>query len=444
MSAREHGTVRSEPAEDLARVPPGGFAPAARFLDCVHCGLCHTACPTYLELGTEADSPRGRIHLMRALQEGSIPLDDEAANHLDLCLGCRGCETACPSGVEYGALIEAARPWVERHRRRPFTERLRRRVTLALLPYPRRLRVLLWPLRAAARLGMVAGLRWLARRLPERWCYRLHLIPDVSEPRARLAYDTPARGHERARVQLLAGCVMPELFAHTTRNTLTVLVENGCRVLVPARQVCCGALALHAGARRTAERLARVNIDVFEGDADDPVIVNAAGCGAMMKEYGALLAGDPIYAARARALAARVRDATEFLAALPLKPPRQGGVSRRVAYHDPCHLAHAQGIRRPPRDLLAAIPGLDLVAMDDEDLCCGSAGHYNVMQPAMAERLVARKVAAIRASGADVVATANAGCAQQLEAGLRTAGLSTPVRHVLDLLADAYREGSTA
>jgi glycolate oxidase iron-sulfur subunit len=379
---------------------------------------------------------------MRALQEGTIPLDDEAAGHLDLCLGCRGCETACPSGVKYGALIEAARPWIERHRRRPLGERLRRGATLALLPYPRRLRVLLWPLRAAARLGVLAAVRWLAGRLPGRWSYRMHLIPDVREPAARLARDTPARGSERARVQLLAGCVMPELFAGTTRSTVAVLVENGCRVLVPSRQVCCGALALHAGARRTAERLARINVDVFAGAPDDPVIVNAAGCGAMMKEYGELLRHDPVYATRARALAARVRDATEFLAALPLSAPLRSRRPRRVAYHDPCHLAHAQDIRRAPRDLLMAIPGLELVAMEDEDLCCGSAGHYNVMQPAMAERLVARKVAAIRASGADLVATANAGCALQLEAGLRAAGLSIPVRHVLDLLADAYGEGS--
>jgi glycolate oxidase iron-sulfur subunit len=452
---------------DLTRVPPSGFAPLAGFLDCVHCGLCHSACPTYVELATEADSPRGRIHLMRAFHEGTLALDADAVRHFDLCLGCRGCETACPSGVGYGALIEAARPWIEAHYRRPLGTRLRRRAALALLPYPRRLRVALAPLRVLERLGALAHARRLLRRLPPRLRYLASLMSAPLAPPARLAAETPAHGGERVQVQLLAGCVMPELFAVTTRNTVAVLAANGCRVLVPARQGCCGALSLHAGDRRTAERLARANVDAFEpaaaadagaatacagatrpkgaagapaaGDGGPPLIVNAAGCGAMMKQYGVLLANDPAYAARAAALAARVRDATEFLAALPLRAPAGGGPPQRVAYHDPCHLAYAQGIRRAPRDLLAAIPGITLVTMDDEDLCCGSAGHYNVMQPTMAHQLVARKVAAIRASGADLVATANAGCALQLEAGLRAAGLPTRVRHVLDLLADAYR-----
>ena len=440
--------------EDLTRVPPGGFAPLAGFLDCVHCGLCHSACPTYAELATEADSPRGRIHLMRSFQEGTLALDAEAVRHLDLCLGCRGCETACPSGVRYGTLIEAARPWIEAHYRRPVGTRLRRRAALALLPYPRRLRVALAPLRVLERLGALAQARRLLRRLPPRLRYLAGLVPAPLAPPARLAAETAARGGERAQVQLLAGCVMPELFAATARNTVAVLAANGCRVLVPAGQGCCGALSLHAGDRRTAERLARANVDAFEvtaavhagvpaaGGGGPALVVNAAGCGAMMKEYGVLLANDPAYAARASALAARVRDATEFLAALPLRVPAGGGRAQRVVYHDPCHLAHAQGIRRAPRDLLAAIPGITLVTMDDEDLCCGSAGHYNVMQPAMAHRLVARKVAAIRASGADLVATANAGCALQLEAGLRAVGLPTRVRHVLDLLADAYRDAA--
>jgi glycolate oxidase iron-sulfur subunit len=250
---------------------------------------------------------------------------------------------------------------------------------------------------------------------------------------------------------------MPELFADTVRSTLDVLARNGCWVTAPAGQGCCGALALHAGDRVAATRLARANVDAFEPpfperadvDALDPsaaertaprpLVVNAAGCGAMMKEYGHLLGDDPAYAARAARLAARVEDATELLARLAAGAPRAALPPCRIAYHDPCHLAHAQGVRRAPRDLLAAIDGVTLVAMADEDLCCGSAGHYNVMHPDVAERLVARKVDAIRASGADVVATANAGCALQLEAGLRAAGVAVRVRHVLDLLADAYR-----
>ncbi len=430
--------------DEPSRVPDGGFAPTARFLECVHCGLCHSACPTYVQLGTEADSPRGRIHLMRALQEGTLPLDREAVEHLDLCLGCRGCESACPSGVHYGALIEAARPWIEHGYRRPLRERARRRTTLALLPYRDRLRIVLAPLHLLARLGVLDAARRVLRRLPSsRLRYWLSLLPEPLPPPARLPLHASPGAAERCHVQLLAGCVMPELFGDTVRSTHAVLLRNGCRVTVPSGQQCCGALSLHAGDRATAERLARANVDAFTSVApgDVPVIVNAAGCGAMMKEYGALLATDPAYATRAAALAARVRDATEFLAALPAEPPSRPSppvATVRIAYHDPCHLAHAQGIRREPRELLARIPGVCLVAMDDEDLCCGSAGHYNVMHPEMARRLVERKVAAIRASGADLVATANAGCALQLEAGLRSAGLATPVRHVLDLLAEAY------
>jgi glycolate oxidase iron-sulfur subunit len=419
-----------------------GFAPEAMFLDCVHCGLCHSACPTYVELGTEADSPRGRIHLMRALQDGTLVVDAAAVHHLDLCLGCRGCETACPSGVHYGALIEAARPWIEARYRRPAAVRLRRALALAILPHRRRLQLFLAPLRLLERIGALAWARALLRLLPPRWRYRASLLPDPLPASASVAAETPPRGAERARVQLLVGCVMPELFGETTRNTVEVLTRNGCRVVAPPGQACCGALSLHAGDRATAERLARVNIDAFEpasAPGPGPLAVNAAGCGAMMKEYGALLAADPVYAERAARLAARVEDATELLVRLPLIAPRAAGPLRRVAYHDPCHLAHAQGVRQPPRALLASIPGVTLVTMVDEDLCCGSAGHYNVMQPDVAERLVARKVEAMRASDADVIATANAGCALQLEAGLRAAGSTLRVRHVLDLLADAYR-----
>lgn len=430
MDAHEHGTV-----------PDGGFAPTARFLECVHCGLCQSACPTYLELGLEADSPRGRIHLMRALQDGTLPVDAESVRHLDQCLGCRGCETACPSGVAYGALIEAARPWVEVRWRRPWPARLRRRLALAVLPHPRRLAWLLRPLRMLEAIGVLAQVRRTARLLPAALRDLVVLLPPRLERPLALAPSTPPAAALRARVQLLAGCVMPVLFPRTVAATVDVLARNGCRVDVPAGQGCCGALALHAGDRDAALRLARANVDAFAGGDAVPIVVNAAGCGALMKEYGVLLADDPAYAARARAVAARVRDATELLATLPLAPlpaaPRAAGTVR-VAYHDPCHLAHAQHVRAEPRALLRAVPGVTLVPLEDEDLCCGSAGHYNVMEPALARRLVARKVAAIRASGAEVVATANAGCALQLESALRAAGLATPVVHVLDLLRDAY------
>ncbi len=433
MERSQHGTV-----------PAGGFAPPERFLDCVHCGLCHSACPTYVALGTEADSPRGRIHLMRALQEGRLAVDTEAVRHLDLCLGCRGCETACPSGVAYGELIEAARPWIEARHRRPFVERWRRRLTVVVLTTPRLLRVLLAPLRLLESVGLVPLLRVLAAATSSTLAAMMHLLPTPLRRRAIVPVETPAEGDERAMVHLLPGCVMPELFGDTVRSTVDVLRANGCRVIAPPGASCCGALALHAGDRDRALAAAGGAIDALAAatprdDSAPPWIVpTAAGCGAMMKGWGDLFADDPSRAATARWLASRVRDATELLAELGLRSPVIPAARVRVAYHDPCHLAHAQGVRAAPRALLAAIPGLTLVAMADEDLCCGSAGHYNVMQPAMARQLVERKVAAIRASGADLVATANAGCALQLEAGLRAAGIATPVRHVLDLLAEAY------
>jgi glycolate oxidase iron-sulfur subunit len=433
MKGSQHGTV-----------PASGFAPTERFLDCVHCGLCHGACPTYVALGTEADSPRGRIHLMRALQEGRLAVDAEAVRHLDLCLGCRGCETACPSGVAYGELIEAARPWIEARHRRPFVERWRRHLTVVALSTPWVLRVLLAPLRFLEALGLAPLLRWIVGATSSRLAAMMHLMPTSIRPRAIVPIETAAEPDERATVHLLPGCVMPELFGETVRNTVDVLRANGCRVIAPLGASCCGALALHAGDRDRALAQARQAIDAFaaatprDGAPPPAIVPTAAGCGAMMKGWGELFADDPARAATARAIAGRVRDATEILAELGLRNPAATGAPRRVAYHDPCHLAHAQGVRAEPRALLAAIPGLTLVPMADEDLCCGSAGHYNVMQPAMARQLVERKVAAIRASGADLVATANAGCALQLEAGLRAAGIATPVRHVLDLLAEAY------
>lgn len=423
-------------------VPAGGFVAPAKFLDCVHCGLCQSACPTYVALGTEADSPRGRIHLMHALQEGRLAVDAEAVRHIDLCLGCRGCETACPSGVAYGELIEAARPWIESRFERPFAERWRRRLTLALLRSPGVLRALLFPLRVLETLGVLDVVRRLAPRMPAALASAVRLLPAPLAAPASPPRETAPVGDERATVHVLAGCVMPAMFGDTVRSTVDVLAANGCRVGVPPGQGCCGALALHAGERERALDDARRTLDAFVAatpatGTPPAIVVNAAGCGAFMKEWGAFFADDPTRAAAARAVAQRVRDATELLAELGPRVPPTPGPPRRVAYHDPCHLAHAQGVRRAPRELLTAIPGIVLVPMDDEDLCCGSAGHYNVTQPAMARTLVARKVAAIRASGADLIATANAGCALQLEAGLRAAGSTIPVRHVLDLLAEA-------
>ncbi len=403
------------------------FVAYEKFLDCVHCGLCLSACPTYLELGTEMDSPRGRIYLMKAVEDGSLPLTSDVARHLDLCLGCRACETACPSGVRYGELIESARSFVEEHHHRTVVDRWRRRLITLLFPHPQRLRRLLVPVRLLEVLGVLTGLRRVssvAAQLPRLASWEP--LPEV----------VPAYGRERFRVGFVAGCVAQVLFAETNRATARVLARNGCTTFTPRRQVCCGALYLHAGARREALDCARRNIDAFPTDLE-AVVVNAAGCGAMLKQYGDLLCGDPLYGPRAQAFSARVRDVTEFLAGMPLAPMRRA-VQARVAYHDACHLAHGQGVRAAPRALLRQIPGIDLVELADADTCCGGAGSYNLTQPAMARRLGEHKTASIRAAGATCVAAANPGCAMQIQASLRRAGLRTVVRHPVELLDQAY------
>jgi len=353
----------------------------------------------------------------------------DVARHLDLCLGCRACETACPSGVRYGELIESARAFVEAQHRRPFIDRWRRRMITVLFPYPQRLRALLLPLRLLELMGVLAVLRRMSG-----W---VSMLPELGSW-APLEESSPARGVEAHRVAFVAGCVAQVLFPETNRATLRVLARNGCRVTTPAQQVCCGALYLHAGEHDQALDCARRNIDTFPLDVD-AIIVNAAGCGAMLKQYGELLAGDRAYAARAQAFSAKVRDVTEFLAALPLVVPRQA-LNARVTYHDACHLAHGQGVRAAPRQLLQQIPGLDLVELTDSDTCCGSAGSYNLTEPEMARRLAERKVANIRASGAACVAVANPGCAMQIQAGLRRAGLAVTVAHPIELLDRAYGE----
>ena len=405
------------------------FVEYEKFLDCVHCGLCLSACPTYIELGTEMDSPRGRIYLMKALEDGSADMTPDIARHLDLCLGCRACETACPSGVRYGNLIEAARAFVEEHHRRPWFDRWRRALITRIFPHPRRLRLALSPLLLLERLGVLRLLRPLSGvfgMLPQL---------DASTP---LPEVIPARGPERRRVGFVAGCVAQVLFPHTNAATARVLARNGCTVITPAAQTCCGALYLHAGRRDEALACARRNLEAFPADLD-AIIINAAGCGATLKEYGELLADDPAYAERARAFSVKVRDVTEFLAALPLVPP-SGAIRARVTYHDACHLAHGQGVREAPRQLLRQIRGVELVELPDADTCCGSAGSYNLTEPAMARRLAERKVANIRATGATCVAAANPGCILQIQAGLRRAGLSTRVVHPIELLDQAYQE----
>jgi len=394
---------------------------------CVHCGLCLAACPTYLELGTETDSPRGRIHLMRALEDGALQPTREVVRHLDLCLGCRACEPACPSGVPYGSLIEAARPFVERHR--SWARRLGRRALVTLLTTRAGRKVAFGPLR------LVAGRRALGRlasRLPGRWLALAAAVAQTANGGPLpTAVDPPGRA--RGTAALLTGCVAESVFPATNLATARLLAHAGVRVLVPPRQGCCGALALHLGAAARARALARKAACELAATGADWVVSNAAGCGAALRDYDHLLPED----AHAVSVARRARDALELLAELGLPPPGRR-LAARVAVHDPCHLAHGQGVRAAPRALLAAIPGVRLVELEEADTCCGSAGTYNLTEPAMADRLLARKIERIAASGADVVAAANPGCLLQIRAGVIARGLHVAVEHPIGLLATAH------
>src|SRR5262245_40821318 len=377
------------------------FVDPNKFFDCVHCGLCLSFCPTYVELGTEMDSPRGRIATMRSLHEGRFELDAEVVRHLDLCLGCRACETACPSGVHYGELIEGARPFIEQHYTRPLPERLKRRAINTLFPNPLGVRFFSFLLRTGAALGL--GRLARSPKLPQQLRYWLGLLPDKGTvSSATLLERYPALGEKRHTVALLSGCVMPALFGATNQGTVKVLRHNGCEVLVPRNQGCCGALLLHNGEKTAALDLARRNIEVFSKLELDALIINAAGCGAMMKEYGELFKDDPVYHDRAERLAAKMKDVAEFLGSLSLKAPTRE-IRAKVTYHDACHLAHGQGVREQPRALLRSIPGLQLTELQASDWCCGSDGTYNLTEPEMARRLLNRKGDNIQTTEANLV-----------------------------------------
>ncbi len=403
---------------------------------CVHCGLCLNVCPTFRLLGEEMDSPRGRIYQIAQADAGRIGLD-ELRMHLERCLDCRACETACPSGVQYGRILEAARAELAA---RPAGSALRRRLRHYLfarvLPSRGRIRFYAALLAAAQRSGLEAfGRRsGLLRALGLEPAARL--APAVSRPvfHSEIGRTFPARGDRRARVVLLAGCIQNVFCAPLNRAALGVLQANGCEVSLPAGQTCCGALHVHAGERETARRLARQNLAAFNPGDYDAIVTAAAGCGSALKEYGDLLAGDE----RARAFAAKVRDITEFLAALGMRAEGLRPLPVSVTFQDACHLAHGQRIRSAPRELLRAVPGLKLVEMRRADQCCGSAGIYNLEQPEIAVRLLEEKMELVAETGAAWLVTANPGCQLQLQAGVRAAGRSQPVLHVVELLARAY------
>ncbi len=404
---------------------------------CVHCGFCLPTCPTYQVFGLEADSPRGRIMQIEAAKRGEIPLDSpDLLNHLSLCLACRACETACPSGVQYGRLIEGARASLPPPKAVAAT--VRKLVLRGLFPRPALLDAAGLSIRAYEQLGLRKLVRGIG--LPGRLGAMESLLPQAQGPVWQGARRTeyPARGVFRLRAALVRGCVMQQLFAKTNEATARVLAENGCAVSAPTAPLCCGALHVHAGDRETAQRMARRMIDAILPLRPDIIVVNAAGCGSTLKEYGHLLADDPRYAERAREFGERVRDVNEALAALPFRAP-EVGLRRRVTYQDACHLVHAQRVREQPRAILRAIPGLELVELRGSDDCCGSAGIYNVTQPETSMALLNRKMDAVVETGADILATANPGCAIQIGAGIHTRGLPMTVVHPVDLLDRAYR-----
>ncbi len=406
---------------------PQGERMVAAIESCVHCGFCLPTCPTYKVLGEEMDSPRGRIMLMKGVLEGSLELEP-ALPYLDNCLGCLACETACPAGVGYGDLITPFRELAEQRRRRSLPDRIQRAVVLQTLPYQARFRL-------AARLGRLA--RPLARQLPRPARTLLELLPARLPPAIRLPGLAPAQGVRRARVALLAGCAQQVLAPAINAATLRVLARNGVETVVPRSQGCCGALPMHDGAAAQARRLARRNLAAFPTDVD-AIITNAAGCGAGMKEYELLFAGGPEHE-RAAALAAKVLDVTTFLNGLGIvdTPPSAGPLV--IAYHDACHLAHAQRERLAPRSLLGAIPGVSVVTPPEWELCCGSAGTYNVEHPDVAGELGARKAANLAGTGAEVIAAGNIGCLVQIATALDRAGQSMPVMHTIEVLDAAYR-----
>jgi glycolate oxidase iron-sulfur subunit len=373
---------------------------------------------------------------MRSLQEGRFSLDAEVVRHLDLCLGCRACESACPSGVHYGELIEGVRPFIEHHYTRPLSERLKRWAINTLFPNPLGIRLFALMLKA----GSTLGLGRLARspRVPQQIRYWLGLLPEKGVlSSAPLLTRYPAIGEKRYTVALLSGCVMPALFGATNQATVKVLRHNGCEVLVPKDQACCGALLLHNGNKLAALALARRNVEVFSRLEVDALIINAAGCGAMLKEYGTLFKGNASVCEKAEQVAAKAKDVTEFLGAIQLKAPTRE-LKAKITYHDACHLVHGQGVREQPRALLRAIPGIQLIELAESDWCCGSAGTYNLTEPEMARRLLDRKVDNIQATEAEVVVTGNPGCLMQIRAGLRQRDLPIKAVHTVDLLAEAY------
>lgn len=410
--------------------------------DCVHCGFCLPTCPTYLLWGEEMDSPRGRIQLMKMVTEREIGLDKTFTRHMDLCLGCMACVTACPSGVQYDKLIEATRSQIDRLSHRSWPDRVFRSLLFALFPHPDRLRALvplLWLYQRSGAQRLFRS-RSVSRYVPERILGMESVLPPVHlrSLLSRPAVFVRAKGTRRRRVGLLAGCVQRVFFDRVNAATIRVLAAEGCDVVIPPTQGCCGALHVHAGREDEGLDYARRLIDTFEAWAVDTVVVNAAGCGSTLKEYGYLLRNDPVYAERAESFSASVRDISELLAELEPIAPRHP-IPLRVAYHDACHLAHAQGVRRQPREALRAIAGIELLEIPESEICCGSAGIYNLVEPKPASELGDRKGRNILSTQPDLIATANPGCLLQIRAALERAGTPVKIVHPIELVDASIR-----
>lgn len=437
------------PPESSATARPGSDIDYEKFLDCVHCGLCTSFCPTYLETGNENNSPRGRIYLMRSVVDGRLDLSPNVERALDLCLDCRSCETACPSGVQYGRLIEpfrAAQRKADAARgEAKNTDFFHRVILYGLFPFANRMRMALWPARLAQwfRMDDLAEGLGLLNLLPVRLRRMHRLLPKLPADSPALPEFLPAIGPRRARVALFTGCVSDAIFRHVHWATARVLQQNGCDVVIPPRQKCCGAIHYHSGADAPAMDLARRNVQEFDTANVDAVIANVAGCGSMLKDYGHIAHElDPADSARAERFgrfARKVRDVQEFLMELgPVAP--QGELKLRVCYQDACHLIHAQRVREQPRQLLSLIPGVTVVAMNEPEICCGAAGSYNLTEPEMSDRLAKRKLNHVLATNPDVIATANVGCSMQLQAALRQVRRPIPVLHPMELLDLSYQQ----
>jgi glycolate oxidase iron-sulfur subunit len=415
-------------------------APSNEIIEnCVHCGFCLPVCPTYVLWGQEMDSPRGRIYLMKIASEGAAEMNANWVSHFDSCLGCMACMTACPSGVDYGKLIEATRAQIERKTERSRGEKLHRRFMFETFTQPDRLRKMRLPLLVYQKSGLQAVIResGLLRLLPKKIQAMEALLPRLGR-REDVAEVTSSTGTKRRRVGLLLGCVQREFLSQVNAATTRVLAAEGCAVVAPQEQPCCGALLVHAGEEAAAMELAKGTIDVFERANVETVVTNAAGCGSNVKEYGHLLRDDPDYAQRAKEFASKCKDISEILTELEPRARRQQ-LKLRVAFHDSCHLQHAQGVRLQPRALLSSIPGVELVEIPEAAICCGSAGIFNLVQPDVANELGDRKAQLVGPLKADVVATGNPGCILQMQSALSRRGQKTPVVHMIQLLDASIR-----